>query len=98
MIQWELCKSLKLGHADKWYLYQSESILKNQTLKILQGFEIQTDHRTQAKRSQQTKESEKLNKYLDLGGELWSVSKDLEKKLVELKKRRLLAYQTLCVI
>ena len=29
VINWELCKWLKFGHADKWYIHEPESIQKN---------------------------------------------------------------------
>ena len=41
VIHWELCKKLKCGHSDKWYVYKPESILENETYEILWDFEIQ---------------------------------------------------------
>ena len=39
-IHWELCKKLKFNHTTKWYIHKPESLLKNETHKILKGFEI----------------------------------------------------------
>ena len=44
VIYWELCKSLKFCHAAKWYIHWPESVLENETYKILRDFEIQKDH------------------------------------------------------
>ena len=44
MIHWELCRKLKFDHTDKWYMYHPESVLENETRKILRDFEIQTAH------------------------------------------------------
>ena len=35
VIQWELCKKLKSDHTTKWYIPKSESILENETYKIV---------------------------------------------------------------
>ena len=43
-IYWELCKQLHFDHTTKWYMYKSESVLKNKTLKIIRDFKIQTDY------------------------------------------------------
>ena len=45
MIHEELCKKLKFDHTTKGYIHKLESILENQTQKILWGFQIQTDQR-----------------------------------------------------
>ena len=34
-IHWELCKRLKFDHTNKWYLHKPESVLENETHKIL---------------------------------------------------------------
>ena len=44
MIQWELCKKLKFDNTNKWYMHNPESLLENETHKLLWDFEIQTDH------------------------------------------------------
>ena len=44
VIHWELCKKFKFDHTNKWYMHNLESILENETHKILWDFEIQTDH------------------------------------------------------
>ena len=41
---WELCKKLKYDHANKWYMHNPESVLENETHKLLGDFEIQMDH------------------------------------------------------
>ena len=40
MIDWEQCKSLKFGHADKWYMHKPESVLENEMHKILWDFVV----------------------------------------------------------
>ena len=44
VIHWELCKKLKFDHTNKWYMHNPESVLENETYKLLWHFEIQTDH------------------------------------------------------
>ena len=46
----KLYKELKFDHITKWYKHQPESILGNETYKILGGFEISTDHRISARK------------------------------------------------
>ena len=43
VIHWELCKKLKFGHTNKWYMHNPESVRENERHKILGNFEIQTD-------------------------------------------------------
>ena len=40
MIHLELCKKLKFDHANKWYVHNQESVLENETDKILWHFAI----------------------------------------------------------
>ena len=49
LIRWELCKKLKFNHADKWYMPNPESVLKNETQKILWDFDIQMGHQITAR-------------------------------------------------
>ena len=35
VIHWELCKKLKFYHVDKWYIDKPESVMENDTHKIL---------------------------------------------------------------
>ena len=35
VIHWELCKKLKFDHMNKWYMYNSKSVLENETHKLL---------------------------------------------------------------
>ena len=44
MINWELCKKFKFDNTTKWYMHKPESLLENQSHKILWDFKIQTDH------------------------------------------------------
>ena len=46
----ELCKKWKLDHMYKWYIHNPESVLENETHKLLWDFEIQTDHLISARR------------------------------------------------
>ena len=50
VIHWELCKKLKFDHTNKWYMHNPESVLKNETQKLLWDFEIQTNHLTSVRR------------------------------------------------
>ena len=50
LIYWELCKKLKFDHTNKWYMHNPESVLENETHKLLSDFEIQTDHLISARR------------------------------------------------
>ena len=34
VIYWELCKSLKFDHTNKWDMHSSESVLENETHKL----------------------------------------------------------------
>ena len=40
---WEMCKKLKFDHTNKWCMNNPESVLENDTHKLLGDFEIQTD-------------------------------------------------------
>ena len=44
MIHWEMCKKFKFVHTNKSYMHNIESVLENETHKILWDFVIQTDH------------------------------------------------------
>ena len=44
MIHWELCKKFQFDNRNKWYMHNPESVLENETHKLLWDFEIQTDH------------------------------------------------------
>ena len=44
VIHWELGMKFKFDHTNKWYRHHPESVLENETHKILYDFEIQTDH------------------------------------------------------
>ena len=44
VIHWELCKKLKFDHTNKWYTHNADSLLENETHKLLWDFEIQTGH------------------------------------------------------
>ena len=44
VIHWELCKKFRFDYTNKWYMHNPESILENETYKLLWDFMIQTDH------------------------------------------------------
>ena len=44
LIHRELCQRLKPGHADKYHMHKPESVLENETHKILQGLDIKAHH------------------------------------------------------
>ena len=45
-----MSKKLKFVHTAKWYMHEPESMLENETHKILWDFEKQTDHFTPARK------------------------------------------------
>ena len=49
VIHWEMCKKLKFDHTNKWYMQNPQSVLENETHKLLWDFEIQTDHQISAR-------------------------------------------------
>ena len=50
VIYWEMCKELKFDHMNKWYIHNPESVIENDTHKLLWDFDIQTDHLISARR------------------------------------------------
>ena len=50
LVLWELYKRLKFDHTNKQYQHRPESILENETHKILRDFEKQADHWIQTRR------------------------------------------------
>ena len=50
VIQLELCKKFIFDHTNKWYIHSPESVLENDTHKLLCEFDIQTHHLISAKR------------------------------------------------
>ena len=50
VIQWELCKKFKFDHTNKWYMYNTATVLENDSRKLLWDFEIHTDHLISARR------------------------------------------------
>ena len=48
-IHWKLFKRLKLDHTDKFYMHKPESVLENETHKIVWNFEIETDPQSRSK-------------------------------------------------
>ena len=50
MIHWELCKKFKFDHVNKWYIHNTESVVENETYKILWDFDVEMDHQISARR------------------------------------------------
>ena len=50
VIPWESCKKFKFDSTNKCYMHNPESVLENETRKLLLNFEIQTDHRILGRR------------------------------------------------
>ena len=50
VVNCELCKEFKFDHMKKRYMNNPESVLQNETHKILWEFETQTDHLISARR------------------------------------------------
>ena len=44
IIYWEMCKKFKFDHTNKCYMYNSASVLENDTHKLQWDFEIDTEH------------------------------------------------------
>ena len=60
VVHWELCKKLKFNYTTKWYMYKSESILVNETRKILLEFKMQpSNHHEKSRLSKKKKKKEK---------------------------------------
>ena len=49
-INWEMYKKFKFDHTNKWYMHTRESVLENDSHKLLWDFDIQTDHLISARR------------------------------------------------
>ena len=62
VIHWELCKKLKFNHTIKWYVHKPESVLENETYKLLRDFEIQTNHLILARRQTNNNQQKKKKK------------------------------------
>ena len=44
VIHRELCRKLKFDYVNKWYMHNTDSVLKNEMHKLFCDFEIQMDH------------------------------------------------------
>ena len=44
VIHWQLSKTLKFDHVDRWYMYKQESVINNESHKVLFNFAIQADY------------------------------------------------------
>ena len=69
VIYWELCKGLDCDHTTKLYMNKPESILGNETHKILRYFETKTDHLILTKISVSKQEKKRTWLQLDF---LWT--------------------------
>ena len=49
-IHWELCGKYGLAASERWYEHQPETVMENDSCKLLWDFSIQTDHVIQARR------------------------------------------------
>ena len=61
MIHWELSNWLKFDHTTKWYKHKPESVLENETRKILGDSGVQVDHEVKMKESKKKKKKTKRN-------------------------------------
>ena len=50
MIHWEFCKNFKYENTKKWSMQNPESVLENETHKLLGDFAVQTVHQISARR------------------------------------------------
>ena len=46
VIHREMCKKMKFDHTNKWYMHNPASVLENDTHKLLEDFDMQTDLQT----------------------------------------------------
>ena len=53
VICWEFCKKSKFDYTNQWYMHNPESLLENETHKLLWDFEIQTEHLISARQPHQ---------------------------------------------
>ena len=60
MIHLELFKKFEFDHTNKRYKHNPESVLENETHKVLWDFEVQTDHLSQVRRPDLVKGLEDL--------------------------------------
>ena len=63
VIDWELCKRLKFDNITKWHWPKPETVLENETHKILRDFEIQTKQSSWSEG--QTKKTKKICHQMD---------------------------------
>ena len=87
MIIWDLCKKLKFDHTNKWYMHNLESVLENETHKLLWDLSYNNqqqqkkkigrivDFAVPSKHRVKLKESQKMDKYLNLVRELKKLRK-----------------------
>ena len=87
VIHWEMCKKFKFDHANKWYMHNQASILKNYMHKLLWDFDIHTDNLISARRQHliiinNKKKKKKICKIVD-----FAVPADHRIKLKECEKK-----------
>ena len=49
-IHWDICRTFGVNVSEKWYNHEPESVVENDTCKVLWDFAIQTDHVIEARR------------------------------------------------
>ena len=49
-IHWDICRKFGVHVSEKWYNHEPESVIENDTCKVLWDFTIQTDHVIEARR------------------------------------------------
>ena len=49
VIHWEMCKTFKFEHTNKWYMHNPAPVLENDTHKLLRDFDIHTDNLMQTR-------------------------------------------------
>ncbi len=50
MIHWDICRKFSIHVSDKWYNHEPQSVVENETCKILWDLTVQTDHIIDARR------------------------------------------------
>ena len=83
VIHWESDNKFKFDQITKWYMYKPESVLENETRKILWDLEIQTDHLIQTRSPDLVivnKKENLLNSWLAVLVHYWLKIKEREKR------------------
>ena len=82
VIHWEMCKTFKFDHTNKWYMHNPAPVLENDTHKLLWDFDIHTDHLISTRRPDNQQQKKRTGKIVD-----FAVPADHRIKLKESEKK-----------